>query len=90
MNVRLYRYVNGHVLYTKNSPELDDQFMKLQIINSSTCKNCGLSGDEIFDGDTCSMKRFQALDRLMEKTYSRVEEAECIVKHAKVNQRKDV
>lgn len=88
--MRLYRYVNGHVLYTKNSPELDDQFMKSQIVNSSTCKNCGLSGDEIFDGDACPMKHFQSLDKLMEKTYSRVEEAECIVRQAKVNQRKGV
>ena len=88
--MRLYRYVNGHALYTKNSPELDDQFMKSQIVNSSTCKNCGLSGDEIFFFFSCPMKHFQSLDKLMEKTYSRVEEAECIVRQAKVNQRKGV
>ena len=88
--MRLYRYVNGHVLYTENSPELDDQFMKSQIVNSSTCKNCGLSGDEIFDGDACPLKHFQTLDRLMEKTYYRVEEAECIVKQAKINEGKGV
>lgn len=88
--MRLYRYVNGHALYTEKSPELDDQFMRSQIISSSTCKNCGLSGDEIFDGDVCPMKSFQSLDRLMEKTYSRIEEAEFIVKQAKVNQRKGV
>ena len=88
--MRLYRYVNGHSLYTEDSPELDDQFMKSQIISSSTCKNCGLSGNEIFDGEACPMKRFQSLDKLMEKTYSRVEEAECIVRQAKVNQGKGV
>ena len=88
--MRLYRYVNGHSLYTEDSPELDDQFMRSQIISSSTCKNCGLSGNEIFDGEACPMKRFQSLDKLMEKTYSRVEEAECIVRQAKVNQGKGV
>ena len=86
----LYRYVNGHVLYTKYSPELDDQFMRSQIIRSSTCKNCGLSGNDIFNGDLCSMGHFQSLDKLMEKTYSRVEEAEHIVRQAKVDQRKGV
>ena len=86
----LYRYINGHVLYTEDSPELDDQFMKSQIVRSSTCKNCGLSSNDVFNGDLCPVKRFQSLDKLMEKTYSRVEEAECIVKQAKINQRKGV
>ena len=88
--MRLYRYVNGHVLYTEKSPELEDQFMRSQIINNSTCKNCGLSGDDVFNGDSCPMKHFQSLDRLMEKTYHRVEEAECIVRQAKDNKRKGV
>ena len=88
--MRLYRYVNGHVLYTEKSPELEDQFMRSQIINNSTCKNCGLSGDDVFNGDSCPMKHFQSLDRLMEKTYHRVEEAECIVKQAKINHGKGV
>ena len=88
--MRLYRYVNGHVLYTEKSPELEDQFMRSQIINNSTCKNCGLSGDDVFNGDSCPMKHFQSLDRLMEKTYYRVEEAERIVKQAKINHGKGV
>lgn len=88
--MRLYRYINGHVLYTEDSPELDDQFVRSQIIRSSTCKNCGLSGDDVFNGSPCPMRHFQSLDKLMEKTYSRVEEAECIVRQAKIDQRKGV
>ena len=86
----LYRYVNGHVLYTEDSPELDDQFMRSRIIRKHTCKNCGLSGYDVFDGDPCPSEHFQALDKLMEETYSGVEEAELIVKRAQANQREGV
>lgn len=86
----LYRYVNGHVLYTEDSPELDDQFMRSKIIRNHTCKNCGLSGYDVFDGGPCPSEHFQALDKLMEKTYSGVEEAELIVKQAQANQREGV
>lgn len=86
--MKLYKYVNGHALYTKNSPELENQFLRAQIVKNCTCKNCGKTGDEVFEGEPCPLSRFQSLDKLMEKTYNKVEEAESIVRQAKLKNRK--